>query len=78
MKIAYSLFFVPAIGAFVPLKKSVSNSQKLYMSTTTATTSSGMSFLSEVPVGPPDAILGIAQAFRESTDPNKVRFIWIL
>lgn len=42
------------------------------MSTTTATTSSGMSFLSEVPVGPPDAILGIAQAFRESTDPNKV------
>eukprot|EP00814_Leptocylindrus_danicus_P010497 CAMPEP_0116031340 /NCGR_PEP_ID=MMETSP0321-20121206/17451_1 /TAXON_ID=163516 /ORGANISM="Leptocylindrus danicus var. danicus, Strain B650" /LENGTH=416 /DNA_ID=CAMNT_0003506437 /DNA_START=89 /DNA_END=1339 /DNA_ORIENTATION=- len=43
------------------------------MSTSTATSaSSGMSFLSEVPVGPPDAILGIAQAFRECTDPNKV------
>ena len=30
------------------------------------------SFLNEVPMGPPDAILGIAQAFRECDNPNKV------
>ena len=30
------------------------------------------SYLAEVPQGAPDAILGIAQAFRESTAPNKV------
>jgi aspartate aminotransferase len=30
------------------------------------------SYLDEIPMGPPDAILGIAQAFRSSTDPRKV------
>jgi aspartate aminotransferase len=30
------------------------------------------SYLDEIPMGPPDAILGIAQAFRASTDPRKV------
>jgi len=37
--------------------------------TTTATTSS---FLEDVPLGPPDAILGIASAFRACTAENKV------
>lgn len=32
----------------------------------------GGSYLSAVPQGPPDAILGVAQAFRESEAPNKV------
>lgn len=32
----------------------------------------GASFLSDVPLGPPDAILGIAEAFKTCDDPKKV------
>ena len=34
--------------------------------------SAGDSYLSKVPMGPPDAILGIAEAFKASTVPGKV------
>lgn len=34
--------------------------------------SSKTGYLGSIPMGPPDAILGIAQAFRECKDPNKV------
>lgn len=34
--------------------------------------SSSVSIWSSVPLGPPDAILGIAQAFKDCTDPHKV------
>eukprot|EP00560_Eucampia_antarctica_P006072 CAMPEP_0197824888 /NCGR_PEP_ID=MMETSP1437-20131217/2088_1 /TAXON_ID=49252 ORGANISM="Eucampia antarctica, Strain CCMP1452" /NCGR_SAMPLE_ID=MMETSP1437 /ASSEMBLY_ACC=CAM_ASM_001096 /LENGTH=425 /DNA_ID=CAMNT_0043424693 /DNA_START=85 /DNA_END=1362 /DNA_ORIENTATION=- len=40
------------------------------VSTTTSTT--GGSYLSDVPLGLPDAILGIAEAFGKCEDPNKV------
>eukprot|EP00316_Scyphosphaera_apsteinii_P011606 CAMPEP_0119302312 /NCGR_PEP_ID=MMETSP1333-20130426/3927_1 /TAXON_ID=418940 /ORGANISM="Scyphosphaera apsteinii, Strain RCC1455" /LENGTH=422 /DNA_ID=CAMNT_0007304625 /DNA_START=32 /DNA_END=1300 /DNA_ORIENTATION=- len=32
-------------------------------------------YLNKVPMGPPDAILGLAQAFRESTSPQKVNLV---
>merc|ERR1719203_1695037 len=32
-------------------------------------------YLNKVPMGPPDAILGLAQAFRESTSPEKVNLV---
>uniref|UniRef100_A0A7S2MEE3 aspartate transaminase n=1 Tax=Helicotheca tamesis TaxID=374047 RepID=A0A7S2MEE3_9STRA len=38
----------------------------------TPTTSSAGAYLSTVPAGPPDAILGIAEAFKKCTDPRKV------
>lgn len=47
----------------------LADSFSLRSSTTTA---SAKSLWHDVPAGPPDAILGIAQAFRESTDPRKV------
>lgn len=42
------------------------------LSTTTASKTSTSSPWKDLPAGPPDAILGIAQAFRECTDPRKV------
>lgn len=47
----------------------------LFHTTTTALstkTMSSYSYLDNVPMGPPDAILGIAQAFRDCTDERKV------
>lgn len=41
-------------------------------SSSSSSVSSTSSVWSDVELGPPDAILGIAQAFRESQDPNKV------
>lgn len=35
-------------------------------------TTSSKSYLSEIPMGAPDAILGIAENFKKCTDPNKV------
>ena len=40
--------------------------------TTTTTTTVVSSYLNEISMGPPDAILGIAQAFRSCSDPRKV------
>lgn len=33
------------------------------------------SFRSQVPQGPPDVILGFAQAFRESEEPGKINLV---
>ena len=41
-------------------------------SSSCVTMSAGDSYLSKVPMGPPDAILGIAQDFVASTAPGKV------
>lgn len=41
-----------------------------FSSVSTSTMSS--SYLDNIPMGPPDAILGIVQAFRSCEDPNKV------
>lgn len=37
-----------------------------------STTDSSSTYLDDIPMGPPDSILGIAAAFRACTDPNKV------
>eukprot|EP00566_Odontella_aurita_P010146 CAMPEP_0113546876 /NCGR_PEP_ID=MMETSP0015_2-20120614/12047_1 /TAXON_ID=2838 /ORGANISM="Odontella" /LENGTH=436 /DNA_ID=CAMNT_0000447375 /DNA_START=54 /DNA_END=1364 /DNA_ORIENTATION=- /assembly_acc=CAM_ASM_000160 len=37
-----------------------------------ASTAGASTFLSEIPLGPPDAILGIAEAFKSCDDPKKV------
>ena len=42
------------------------------VSSSCVTMSAGDSYLSKVPMGPPDAILGIAEAFKASTAPGKV------
>jgi len=42
------------------------------LSTTTAAAAGTSSYLSQVPMGPPDAILGIAEAFGTCEDENKV------
>ena len=45
---------------------------RLSSSTTSSASAATSSFWDHVPLGPPDAILGIAQAFRECSDPRKV------
>lgn len=57
--------------AFTTLARSSSSKTSLHSSSTEASASTS-SYLSDVPMGPPDAILGIAQAFRASTDERKV------
>ena len=52
-----------------PLPLSLSAST---LSSSSATATASVDFWSDVPEGPPDAILGIAQAFRASTDERKV------
>jgi hypothetical protein len=37
-----------------------------------SSTDSSSTYLDDIPMGPPDSILGIAAAFRACTDPNKV------
>ena len=42
------------------------------MSSTIESTSTGTSFLSDIPMGPPDDILGISEAFQKCTSEQKM------
>mmetsp|Transcript_24520 Transcript_24520/g.35904 ORF Transcript_24520/g.35904 Transcript_24520/m.35904 type:complete len:442 (+) Transcript_24520:78-1403(+) len=58
------VFFLPNIFAFVTPNSLGGKTSAIKMASS--------SYLDDIPMGPPDAILGIAEAFRKSTDPNKV------
>jgi len=63
------------VSAFtIPIINNNNNNNKATMSSAllSATVDKSSSFLSKVPPGPPDAILGIAEAFRACDSPNKV------
>ena len=71
------LLAVPSVHAFLFSSPSVSQSSSTTKrhsttQTTSSSTTSTMSYLDAIPQGPPDAILGIAQAFGNSKAPNKV------
>jgi len=76
MKLCNSLVLFAALcstsHAFtIPTKPNLSARSAVDISLASATTSAS-NYLSSIPLGPPDAILGIAADFRECTSPDKV------
>jgi hypothetical protein len=61
---------IAATSATTRLMSSMTSSSTPSSTTTDSSTSS--TYLDDIPMGPPDSILGIAAAFRACTDPNKV------
>jgi len=56
--------------SFAPLTILLATSAKSF--SMTAPTSSAQNYLADIPMGAPDAILGIAENFKACTEPNKV------
>jgi len=61
-KIALAILFATPTSSFAAMDASAAKKTKLNAGT----------FLGDIPEGPPDAILGIAEAFKSCTDENKV------
>lgn len=79
MKLSAFLFLIltqqsSSFSMASPKKAKLSNDAPATATDTTTTSSSntGTSYLADIPMGAPDAILGIAENFKSCTSPNKV------